>query len=275
MTNSIRIAVFAEGALKEEALQAQKLLSEAGILSEVSEVEDPTALLRGDIDVFPVDMATLPPFLPEGWKIAAVSGRRDPGDVLLVRPDAKAAGQLFGLPAQALVGCFSSLQMAQFVDFRPDLEVTRVGEDSAATALALLREGQLDGLLIPAHIAFSFSRDFLPFQVTRLHPMEMVPLPAQGVTAWITFAGDTATQRLLKSIHHPGVSAVTNIERMALRHLGHDAFGAFGAYCTRDANGNYHLCAAYVAQQRGVLQRATLSSSTNFRLAERIVASFS
>lgn len=273
MTSSIRIAVFAEGVLKEKALQARDLLSEAGIRSEISVVEDATGLLRGDIDVFPVDMATLPPSLPEEWKIVAVSERQDPGDILLVRPGLAADGQLFGLPERALLGCFSPLQMVQFGDFRPDLEMTRIGEDDIAGTLVFLQKGQLDGLLVPAHLAYSLVQAFSPFQATRLHPQEMVPLPAQGVIAWIAFANDTATQRLMQGIHHPEVSAVTNIERMALRHLGQGAFENFGAYCTRDANGNYHVTAAFKEPGSGMLKRATISSSTNFRLSERIAAS--
>jgi hydroxymethylbilane synthase len=273
LASSIRIAVFAHGAQKEKVLRARGVLSEAGIRAEILEVEGPTALLRGDIDVFPADMATLPPLLPEGWKIAAVSERQDPADVLLVRVGSTTAGRLFGLRERARVGCFSPLQKAQFGEFRPDLELTMAGEDDVAGTLALLWEGQLDGLLVPAHVAFSFSQELLPFQATRLHPQEMVPLPAQGVTAWIAFDGDASVQRMLKAIHHPEVSAATNVERMALRLLGQDAFGNFGAYCTRDAGGNYHVSAARSERQSGMLRRAAISSSTNFQLAARLAAS--
>ena len=266
LTNIIRIGALDNSASQEKARLLQTTFSALEIPSEIGLIADQSALLLGDVDILAIEMAELPPFLPEGWKIGAVSKRRDPGEALVIKTTTLDAGRLFGLPEGARVGCSSPLQLVQFREFRADLELilTPLGRRDP---MELFSEG-LAGLVVPAHTLSDVSPDL---RVVRLHPREVVPYPAQGVTAWIANAWDLPVRRLLRRIHHPEVSAVTNIERMALRLLHPETHAAFGAYCFRDNQGNFHVHAVLVPPGGGALKRASLSSSTSYRLAERLV----
>lgn len=270
MTNTIRIGALNNTASQEKARILKTAFSGLEISSEIGLIADQSALLLGDVDVLAVEMAELPPFLPEGWKIAAVSERLDPGEMLVVKTKTMESGRLFGLPEGAVVGCTSPLQLAQFREFRPDLELILTAP-GCQDPLELFSEGT-SGLIVAAHALASFSPDPAEFKVIRLHPKEMVPCPAQGVTAWIANAWDLPVCRLLRQIHHPEVSAVTNVERMALRLLPPETYAAFGAYCSRDNHGNFHVHGVLAPSDGGALKRASLSSSTSFRLSERLVS---
>ena len=97
-----------------------------------------------------------------------------------------------------------------------------------------------------------------------ISPKEFVPEAGRGVAAFLTAEDDKTTRRLLKPLHHPAVSAVTNIERQVKRLFEDENIGA---YCLKDENNNYHLWA--VALVSGKVRRTRLSQSTHFEMAER------
>lgn len=267
--NSIRIGALEDIFSLQRARNLQASLAAEEISSEITLIQDVDALLRGDVDVLTADMAELPALLPESWKIAGVSSRLAPSDSLVVRTaEIMEQGRLFGLPEGSLVACASPLQAGQLKLFRPDLELL----------VRTLREGldifQNDGCaayLLPSHCLDILFPDQASFKVISLHPHEMIPAPAQGVSAWIANADDLPVRRLLKRIHIPEVSAATNVERMALRLLDPDTYKAFGAYCSRDKIGNFHVHGILFPADGSEPKRAKLSSSTSFRLAERLV----
>jgi hydroxymethylbilane synthase len=102
-----------------------------------------------------------------------------------------------------------------------------------------------------------------------LNPREFVPAPAQGVLAWQTHRDDLPTRRILKQLHHPEISAVTNIERRVLQLMDGGCQLPLGVHATRDDAGNYHVFAA--CEIAGELRQAQISQSTSFGLAEKIV----
>lgn len=268
--NSIRIGTLDEAFSLKRAHHLQAIFAARETSSEILMIPDDDALLRGDVDILTADMTELPPFLPDGWKIAAVSRRQDPSESLVVKPEAvREPGRLFGLAEGALVGCHSLLQAGQLRIFRPDLELI---VKSPKEGFGVFHNDHYAAYVVPTHALDSLSLDPDVYNVIRLHPLEMVPAPAQGVTAWITNAGDLPTRRLLKSIHNPEVSAVTNVERMALRLLAPGTYEAFGAYCSRDKIGNFHVHGILFPRDGSGPKQAKLSSSTSFRLAERLVA---
>lgn len=268
--NSMRIGVEGDALSLQRARHLQAALSTQEIPSEIVFIPDQTALLRGDVDVLTADMASLPAFLPDGWKISAVSGRKDPAESLVVKSSViMDPGRLFGLPEGLLVECASPLQAGQLRIFRPDLELV-------VTALRqmpdLFDNASCTARVVPAHFLDSLSPDPGVWKVIRLHPQEIVPPPGQGVMAWIASADDLPIRRLLRRVHHPEVSAVTNVERMALRLLAPGTYEAFGAYCSQDKIGNFHVHGILFPLDGSGPKRFNLSSSTSFRLAERLIA---
>lgn len=226
------------------------------------------ALLHGAVDLAVHTLEKLPAEQPEGLCITAVSQRQNPADLLLIRKDAFAANKLLKLAEGAMICTPSMRRAAQLRAFRPDVQWKELVGD-APTLLEKLRKGECDAIFWSAAMVERLSPDLSDLEVFELPAREFVPAPGQGVMAWQTNRSDTATRLILKQLHHPDVSACTNIERRVLQLMGADSKDALGVYCERDALGNYHAFAAYASEGR--LIKTRLSSSTSFGMAEQLV----
>lgn len=231
------------------------------------EIED--ALLRGEIDLAVHSMKDLPTSQPEGLVITAVSYRDNPADWLIVRREAIAPGHIFKLKNGAVVGTSAARRKAQLLDFRPDVQLKDI-RGNVPTRLEKLRSGDFDAIFLAAAGVSRLGLDISDVEVVELNPREFVPAPAQAVLAWQTNRDDTHTRLLLKNIHHPEISACTNVERRVLQLLDGGCQLPLGVHCERDAAGHFHAFAA--CEIDGVMRRARLSSSTSFGMAEKLVS---
>lgn len=232
------------------------------------EIEE--ALMRGEVDLAVHSMKDLPTEQPAGLVITAVSYREDPADWLVIRRERVEAGRLLHLPSEAVVGTSSARRKAQLLGFRPDVQIKDI-RGNVPTRLGKLRRGDFDAILLAAAGLCRLEVDLSEFEVIKLNPKEFIPAPAQGVLAYQTLRDDLATRRLLRQVHRPEVSARTNIERGVLRLLDGGCHMPLGVFCERDREGHYHVWAAIADQWDGPLRRARLSSSTHYRLTERVV----
>ena len=230
------------------------------------EIED--ALLRGDVDLAVHSMKDLPTSPPEGLVITAVSYRDNPADWLIARPEALAQGEIFRLKKGAVVGTSAARRKAQMADYRPDVSLKDI-RGNVPTRLEKLRQGDFDAIFLAAAGVSRLDLDLSGLEKIELHPREFVPAPAQGVLAWQTNRGDTATRLLLKKLHRPEVSAVTNVERRVLQLMDGGCQLPLGVHCERDASGHFHAFAA--CQVGSEMRRVRLSSSTSFGMAESLV----
>jgi hydroxymethylbilane synthase len=228
------------------------------------EIED--ALLRGDIDLAVHSMKDLPTEQPEGLVITAVSYRENPADWLVVRKEAVDRNQLLALKQGAIVGTSAARRKAQMKDLRPDVHLKDI-RGNVPTRLEKLKGGDFDAIFLAAAGVSRIQLSLDEFELIQLHPSEFVPAPAQGVLAWQTNREDLSTRRILKQLHHPDVSAVTNVERKVLQLMDGGCQLPLGVHCYRDAAGNYHVHAA--CQLNSQMNRVHLSSSTSAGLAER------
>lgn len=231
------------------------------------EIED--ALLRGDIDVAVHSMKDLPTSQPEGLAITAVSYRDNPADWLIIRRESVSEKESFRVAKNAVVGTSANRRKAQMLDFRPDIRLKDI-RGNVPTRLEKLRSGDFDAIFLAAAGVSRLELDLADFEVVELNPREFVPAPAQGVLAWQTHRDDTTTRLILKKIHHPEISAVTNVERKVLQLMEGGCQLPLGVHCERDAAGHFHAFAA--CEIGGVLRRAQLSSSTSFGMAEKLVS---
>lgn len=233
------------------------------------EIED--ALLEGRADLAVHSMKDMPTEQPEGLIITAVSYRENPSDWLLITKDKYQANLLFGLEKGALVGTSSARRKAQILDYRPDVQLNDI-RGNVPTRIEKLRKGDFDAILLAAAGIIRLELELDDLVVIKMNPKEFVPAPAQGVLCFQTKPEDIATRRILKSIHDPEVSKVTNVERKILQLLDGGCHMPLGAYCERDAAGNYHVWAAKADNWDTPVKRVHRSSSTNFELAEQIIA---
>jgi len=226
------------------------------------------ALLRGELDLAVYSMKDLPANQAGGLAITAVSERKNPADRLLIRSNRYSPDALLKLAPGSLVGASPSRRKAQLQAFRPDLQLKDIQGDMSSQ-LEQLRSGSFDAILLDAAGLEYLAPEMSDLEVFELPPREFVPAPAQGVIAWQTNRDDIATRLLLKQIHHPEVSACTNVERRVLQLMAQDHHPGLGVFCERDPVGNFHVFAACEIQ--GQLLRARLSSSTSFGMAEKVV----
>jgi porphobilinogen deaminase len=203
------------------------------------------ALLQGDFDVFIYNMAKAPTALPENVVITAVSERFEAGYALCVKTDFE-EGQLLGISSEA------KIQVSEN-QYLPHL----LKEFSASYIYSKTEESEV--LVCPI---FEMEDTFLEKNIKKLNPREFPPMPAQGVWAYLCHKNDLPTRKILKQLHHPEVSELTNIERAYLKSI---APKIGGAYCEKDKMDNYHLWTSIVHED-GELERKRASSSTKFGL---------
>lgn len=258
-----RYAAFLQAQLKAAGVESSIVALRYAALEELG-----AALSAGAFDAAAYPMECLPAVLPEGLTITAVSAREHAGIWLLVRPDAFTPGEDFSLKKGATVAGNGPLLKAQLLDYRKDITFQEAA-GSMQDSVAALRRGECDAAMLSAAGIHRHSIDLSGLEVVPINPKELMPAPGQGVLAYLTRRDDVPVRRILKKIHHPEVSAVTNIERGVLRLLGSDAGERLGVYCERDTAHNYHVWAAFVTAS-GVLKKARLSSSTTHQLAERV-----
>ena len=232
------------------------------------EIED--ALLRGDVDMAVHSMKDMPTNSPEGLVITAVSYREDPADWLLIRKESVDTSLDLKLKKNAIVGTSSARRKAQMLDFRDDIELRDI-RGNVPTRIEKLRKGDFDAILLAGAGVQRLKLDVSDLEVLQFNVREFVPAPAQGVLAFQTCVGDKDTRRILKKLHHSDVAKCTNIERKVLNLLDGGCQLPMGAYCERDADGNYHLWVAKADAWDGEVKRIRLSSSTSFELAETAI----
>ncbi|MFQ5447811.1 MAG: hydroxymethylbilane synthase [Saprospiraceae bacterium] len=227
-------------------------------------------LLNGDVDMAVHSMKDLPTSQPDGLVLGAVSYRENPADWLIIRKEEVDTTGTLKLKKNAVVGTSSARRKAQLLDLRPDLQLKDV-RGNVPTRLDKLRQGQFDAILLAGAGLTRLALDVSDLEVIQLDPKEFVPAPAQGVLAFQCRADDIETRRVLKKLHHPEVSARTNIERKVLQLAGGGCHMPLGVFCEKDDSGNYHVWAALADAWNAPLRRARLSSSTSLNLAEKVL----
>ena len=232
------------------------------------EIEE--ALLRQEIDVAVHSMKDLPTTAPAGLSITAISYREDPADWLVIRKEEVDETLLLKFKKNAIIGTSSARRKAQMLYFRPDISIKDI-RGNVPTRLRKLQEGQFDAILLAAAGLTRLDINLEDFKVIRFNPKEFIPAPAQGVLAWQVRTEDKETRTIFKHLHNKATAEVTNIERKVLNLLDGGCQMPLGAYCEKDASGNFHVWAAKAENWDSPVKHVHLSQSTNSQLAERIV----
>ena len=190
------------------------------------------ALLQGRADLAVHSYKDLPSAATPGLEVAAVPGRADARDVLLVRPDHVAdAVELLPLRQGARVGTGSIRRHKQLLGLRGDLEIVDL-RGNVPTRIDRLRAGDYDAIVAAAAGLERLDPDLSDLEVIALHPEAFVPAPAQGALALEVAQHDRALARTVAELHDPVAHTAVAAERRLMALFQGGCQLALGAYAT-------------------------------------------
>ncbi len=223
---------------------AFKLMQGQGFFTKA--VQD--AVNANEADVAVHSHKDLPSAPMPGLEIAAISGREDPRDVLLVRPDAfdLDAADL-PLKENAKVGTSAARRQAQLLYLRPDLEVREL-RGNVPTRVQKLRDAQYDAVVLAAAGLARLDLDLSDLEVRFLSPELFVPAPAQGVLALECRRDDFELASVLTELHSVEAYKVVAAERGLMAMLQGGCQLALGAHGVLK-NGEIELSAWYEGER--------------------------
>lgn len=183
-------------------------------------------ILEGTIDFAVHSLKDLQTDLAPGLKLAAVTKRHSPDDVLIAREKGMT---IETIPANAEMATGSLRRRAQLLHLRPDLTIhdlrgnvnTRMRKfhESNWAGIVLARAG-VERLGMQEHIS-----SVLPFD-------QMLPAVGQGALGIETFEENDAVNKLLKKIEDRESRLAADAERSFLRSLGGGCQTPIAAYAT-------------------------------------------
>ena len=169
-------------------------------------------LLDGSIDLAVHSLKDLPADSTPNLRLAAVTARVDPADVLISKGDLT----LEQLPKNAVILTGAPRRRAQLLHYRPDLHIADV-RGNVPTRLRKLDESNAHALIIAA--AGLIRLDLQSCITQRLDPADFPPAPGQGALALEIRSNDTITAELLASLNDPDSRCATTAERAVLAYL--------------------------------------------------------
>jgi hydroxymethylbilane synthase len=185
-----------------------------GVGTFVREIEE--ALARHEIDLAVHSLKDLPSATPAEFRLAALTAREDPRDVLVSRGRVK----LSDLPRGARVGTSSPRRRAQLLAAAPHVTVLPLrGNVDTRLQRCLIDpdSGYAGGVLAAAGVA-RLGR--LGAVAEFLDPRVFTPAVGQGILAVETRSDDGATARLVAAAEDPRSRAAADAERAFLSAMG-------------------------------------------------------
>ncbi len=221
------------------------------------------ALLDGRIDLAVHSLKDLATSLPPGLVLAAVPGREDPRDALLIRGG---EGDLASLPDGARVGTSSVRRRAFLRHHRPGLEPVEL-RGNVPARVEQLDAGRYDAIILAVA---GLKRLALAGRITAcLDAEQFPPAAAQGALGLCTRENDTGNRVLAGAIDDPAAHLEVAAERAflasleagcqvpagVLARLQGDRLRLNGVLCEPDGSGwvsDARQCAAQDAVAAGV-----------------------
>ena len=197
------------------------------------------ALLCDDIDMAVHSLKDVETFLPDGLKIAAITKRDSPWDVLIN------ASSIAAIPYRATVGTASVRRQAQILAKRPDITVTLL-RGNIQNRLEKIYRGDVDvGIL--AHAGLTRMKLFDKKNMSIMSCDDMVPSAGQGALAVIIKKDRNDLEKICATLHDKETANAVLCERALLECLDGSCRTPIGAYCDI-INGSYHLTGMLACQ---------------------------
>jgi hydroxymethylbilane synthase len=191
------------------------------------------ALLDKSVDLAVHSHKDLETNTPPGLRIAAVSQRENPADVLLIHPKAFEKGNFWNLKDNAVIGTSSQRRKAQVVAFRPDAQLKDL-RGNVPTRLNKLVSGEYDAILLAKAGLDRLNIDLQGMHEFVMDPTEFVPAPAQGVLALQVREEEKELIQFLSPLNDMTVASKIELERAILNQLEGGCQLPLGAYCPKE-----------------------------------------
>lgn len=230
-------------------------------------------LLAGHIDLAVHSHKDLPTNHPAGLKIAAVSKREDPSELLLILKDCIDLQQKFAVKYGAMVGTSSNRRKAQLLAVRPDFEIEEL-RGNVPTRIQKLRNEDYDAIMLAKAGVERLNIDLSEFHVVEIDPTELIPAPAQGVLAFQIRENDDELFDKLQALNHADVAEEIAVERKVLNMFDGGCHMPLGSFCRKE-NGVYQVWTSKANEGDQFPDRLFMQNSCTEGLAEKIVAKFS
>lgn len=233
------------------------------------EIED--ALLKKEIDLAVHSHKDLPTTSPEGLKIAAVSEREDPAELILVRKESVDKTQKFLFKKNAVVGTSSARRKSQLLAFRSDINIEDL-RGNVPTRIQKLRDKKYDAIMLAAAGVERLKIDLSEFKVLRLDPKEFIPAPAQGVLGLQIREDDHELFQHINKLNSEKVEDIIGIERKVLNLFDGGCQLPLGVYCIKEDN-KFKVWASKSESWNTMPVRIYAESFTDEGFAQKIVES--
>ena len=223
-------------------------------------------LLAGTIDLAVHSHKDLETNPPAGLKIAAVSERENPADILLIRKECFDASELWKLKAKGTIGTSSARRKSLVKAFRKDCEIKDL-RGNVPTRIDKLAEGQYDAIILAKAGVDRLQLDLSAFEVHVMDTSQFVPAPAQGVLGLQIREDDDRMAGIMAPMHNQAVFNRIRVERKILNLLEGGCQLPLGVYC--DENNGIFVSYTKSAEQPAQVMEF---ENTAFDIAEQIVA---
>ncbi|QNL49996.1 hydroxymethylbilane synthase [Olivibacter sp. SDN3] len=234
------------------------------------ELED--ELLSGKIDIAVHSHKDLPTTNPPGLKVAAVSEREDPSELLIILKDCVDSKKRLSVKHNATVGTSSNRRRAQLLALRPDLEIDDL-RGNVNTRIQKLRDEKYDAIMLAKAGVDRLELDLSEFYVEVIPPTELIPAPAQGVLAVQIRESDEALEQALQPLHQVEVAEAIGVERRVLKLFEGGCHMPLGCYCRKTEDG-FECWTAKAKDGESFPARLYLKVDDTIGLSEKIVAKF-
>jgi len=233
------------------------------------EIEE--ALLNKEIDLAVHSHKDLPTTSPEGLKIAAVSEREDPAELILIRKESADKTQKFAFKQNAIVGTSSARRKSQLLAFRSDIKIEDL-RGNVPTRIQKLRDKKYDAIMLAAAGVERLKIDLSEFKVLRLDPKEYIPAPAQGVLGLQIREEDHELFQYINKLNSEKVQDIIGIERKVLNLFDGGCQLPLGVYCIKEDN-KFKVWASKSDNWDAMPKRIYKESFTDEGFAKKIVES--
>jgi hydroxymethylbilane synthase len=202
------------------------------------------SLLAGEVDLLIHSFKDVSLERPEGIIPACIPHREEPGDWLLMRPDA---------PTHPVIGTSSERRLRFLREALPDATFTWI-RGNVPTRVQRVREGVLRDEPLHGTVlaAAGLRRLNLDLSGLVVHPLPfevLLPAPAQGALLAETRADRTDIVEALSEFHHEPTACCVRAERSVLAGIGGGCQQPLGAYAEFESDGAMRLQAAFAGPE--------------------------